>query len=198
MNSSRKHYRAFSLIALLCIGLSGCAEQPATPDVTLPKQAVSISLEGVENLYSVSEDLYRSGQPEPKGFTGLEQLGVRSVLNLREYHRDARKLQHTNLHLMEYPVAAGKVTAADVEACLRMIQDAPKPVLVHCWHGSDRTGIIVAAYRIIYQGWSVEAAEKEFRDETFGHHEFWYGNLVELLRATDWQAMKTRLQQPAS
>lgn len=175
--------------------LAACSDSPAGPTVPQPERAQAVALSGVENLHRVSEELYRSGQPESEGFTALEQMGVRSVLNLREYHKDTRKARHTNLHLMAYPVAAGQVTAADVENCLRLLQDAPKPALVHCWHGSDRTGIVVAAYRIIYQGWSIEAAEKEFRDDTYGHHEFWYGNLVQLLRSTDWQAMKQRLSE---
>ncbi len=153
-----------------------------------------VSIPGVENSYRVSADLYRSGQPEREGFTALQQMGVRSVLNLREFHKDIRKARHTQLYLMSYPVAAGELTAADVENCLALIEQAPKPVLVHCWHGSDRTGMIVAAYRIVYQGWSVEAAEREFRDECFGYHEFWYGNLLELLRGTDWSAMRERLK----
>ena len=187
--------RKFVPVVAGAIALAACSEQPAVPQVEQPAQAKSITLQGVENFHRVSEDLYRSGQPEQEGFTALEKMGVRSVLNLREYHKDTRKARHTDLHLMAYPVAAGEVTEADVENCLRLLQNAPKPLLVHCWHGSDRTGIVVAAYRIVYQGWSVEAAEKEFRDDTYGHHEFWYGNLVKLLRQTDWLAMKQRLQQ---
>lgn len=148
----------------------------------------------MENSYRICDDLYRSGQPESEGFTALQQLGVRSVLNLREYHKDTRIARHTQLHLMAYPVAAGDVTAADVENCLALINHAPKPVLVHCWHGSDRTGIVVAAYRIVFQNWTVAEAEKEFRDERFGYHEFWYGNLLELLHNTDWGAMRNRLR----
>jgi protein tyrosine/serine phosphatase len=67
-------------------------------------------------------------------------------------------------------------------------------VLVHCWHGSDRTGIVVAAYRIVFEGLSVQEAEAELRADTYGHHEFWYGNLVKLLRSTDWDAMRSRLK----
>ena len=154
-----------------------------------------ISLPGVENCYKISEELYRSAQPEPLGFTALQNAGVRSVLNLREYHSDTREARHTRLVLMAYPVAAGELTAADVENCLVLIGRVPKPVLVHCWHGSDRTGTVVAAYRIVFQNWSVEKAVAEFREERFGYHEFWYGNLVQLLRSTDWQAMKQRLSE---
>ncbi len=187
--------RRFVPMVAGALALAACSEQPAVPQVEQPTQAKSIAVQGVENFHRVSEELYRSGQPDKEGFTALETMGIRSVLNLREYHKDTRKARHTDLHLMAYPVAAGEVTESDVENCLRLLQQAPKPLLVHCWHGSDRTGIVVAAYRIVYQGWSVEAAEKEFRDDTYGHHEFWYGNLVKLLRQTDWQAMKQRLQQ---
>lgn len=167
-------------------------------NTVLPKQAQHIALDEVENLHRVSPDLYRSGQPEPEGFTKLEQMGVRSILNLREYCRDTAKAAHTGLRIIEYPMAASKATAADIEACLRLIQNAPKPVLVHCWHGSNRTGIIVAAYRIVFQGWSIEAAEADLKDEAYGYSEFWYGNLIELLHNTDWNAMRQRLQQPAA
>lgn len=185
-------------LALSCVlALASCSESNPVPDVDRPEQAVNVQLNGVKNLHRISADVYRSSQPDEAGFAALEKLGVRSVLNLREYHKDTRKARGTGLKLMAYPMAAGEVTAADVEACLRMIQETPKPVLVHCWHGSDRTGIIVAAYRIVFQGWSVEAAENEFRDDAYGHHEFWYGNLVKLLRGTDWSAMRSRLLLPA-
>ncbi len=150
-------------------------------------------LSGVENSYRVSRDVYRSGQPDAAGFRALEEAGIKSVINLREYHRDDKKAAGTSIQLMRYPVAAGEVTLDDLEAILRMIRQAPKPVLVHCWHGSDRTGIVMAAYRIVEQNMSPQEAEKELTDERYGHHEFWYGNLRRLLRETDWWAFKQRL-----
>ena len=184
----------FGSALAVAVLLSSCnvAPPPVVAEQPLPA-AQSVELEKVGNLHRVSAELYRSAQPTPQGFSNLQALGIRSVLNLREYHNDTRRARHTNLHLMAYPMAAGKVTAADIENCLRLIAQSPKPVLVHCWHGSDRTGIVVAAYRIVFEGVSVQAAEAEFRADTYGHHEFWYGNLVELLRSTDWDAMRKRL-----
>lgn len=193
MQSVRKVCRIVAAATLFGGIFCSCSQ-----NTVLPKHAQHIAHEEIGNLHRVSPELYRSGQPEPEGFTKLEQMGVRSVLNLREYRRDTPKAAHTGLHIMEYPMAASKATAADVEACLRLIQEAPKPVLVHCWHGSNRTGIIVAAYRIVFQGWSIEAAEADLKDEAYGYSEFWYGNLTELLHTTDWKAMKQRLQQPAT
>ncbi len=184
----------------LVLGLSALVQAACTaapPPVLAVQQlpsAQAVDLQGVENLHRVNSVLYRSGQPDAQGFSNLQSLGVRSVLNLREYHSDIKRAAHTNLQLLEHPMAAGAVTEQDVETCLSLLAQAPKPVLVHCWHGSDRTGIIVAAWRIVFEGYSVQAAEAEFRDDRFGHHEFWYGNLVELLRSTDWNAMRSRLQ----
>lgn len=170
---------AFALQMIFCKEV--CAVQPVE------------FIPGVENCYRVSKDVYRSGQPDKTGFHLLQRLGVKSVLSLREYHRDHIKASGTSLHLMSYPVAAGSVTLDDLENILHMMRHAPKPILVHCWHGSDRTGIVVAAYRIVEQNVSVEEAEKEFVDERFGHHEFWYGNLRRLLRETDWGAFKKKI-----
>lgn len=191
----RLFIRRFALLVAGAIALAACTEPLSVPQVELPAQAKSIAVPGVENVHQVSKELYRSGQPDKEGFSALEKMGVRSVLNLRDAHIDARKAAHTELHLMAYPVAARAVTESDVENCLRLLQHSPKPVLVHCRQGSNRTGIVVAAYRIVYQGWSVEAAEKELRDDAYGYSSFWCSNLVKLLRQTDWQAMKQRLQQ---
>lgn len=155
---------------------------------------VLIQVDGAKNCYKLSAELYRSGQPDDDGFKALEKLGIKSVLNLREYHSDKDEAEDTSLHLYRIRLAAGKVTAEELMQCLLVIDKAPKPILVHCWHGSDRTGIVCAAYRIAVQGWSPEKAGEELRDERFGHHKSYYSNLSELLKNTDWQAFKAEFR----
>ena len=149
-----------------------------------------IKVKDARNCYRLSPELYRSGQPGGDGFKALEKLGLKSVLNLREYHSDADEAEHTGLRLYRIKLAAGKVTREELMDCLLVISSAPKPVLVHCWHGSDRTGIVCAAYRIVMQGWKPEKALEELMDERFGHHRSYYSNLAELVRDTDWKAFK--------
>lgn len=170
--------------------LSACSEvSPAVP-VPLPSQAVEKVIEGVDNIYRVSDDLYRSGQPDSEGFEQLKRLGVKSVLNLREYHSDESRASGTDIETLRLPLAAGSLTQDEVAEALAMIQQAPKPVLVHCWHGSDRTGCIVAAYRVVAQGWTPEQAEAELLLPQYGHHSFWYKNIPELLRSMDWEQLR--------
>lgn len=43
-------------------------------------------------------------------------------------------------------------------------------VLVHCYHGADRTGLIVASYRVIYQNWDLNEAKREMQQGPYGYH----------------------------
>jgi len=52
-----------------------------------------------------------------------------------------------------------------------MADPANQPVYVHCRHGQDRTGIVVAAYRMKQQGWSLADAEAEM--QAYGFNDVW-------------------------
>lgn len=82
----------------------------------------------------------------------------------------------------------------DLIYALRVIKNAQKPILIHCWHGSDRTGATKAAYRIVVQGWSKDDAIAELRQPEFGHHEDWYPNIIELLKNLDVEKMRGALE----
>ncbi len=140
-----------------------------------------------DNFHQVDTGIYRSGQPDSDEFQELEGRGIKSVLNLRRHHRDEEKLQKTGLVLYELPLNAGSLSESELRTALLIIKHAPKPLLIHCLHGSDRTGAVVAAYRITEQGWSVDQAVDELMEEKYGHHYFWYGNISRLLRSIDWK-----------
>lgn len=152
-----------------------------------------IKVEDTDNCYRLDNHLYRSGQPDDEGFADLQKKGIKSVLNLREYHTDNSEAEETTLRLYHYPVAAGKVTRDDLMQCLLTIELAPKPIVIHCWHGSDRTGVVCATYRIVKQGWPVDEAVREFTQGPFGFHSTFYGNLPQLLKTIDWNAFKKEL-----
>lgn len=156
-------------------------------------KSVPLNAEGLENFYKVSDKLYRSAQPSREGFRSLQTMGVTNVLNLRNYHSDEDESEGTELNLLRRRMNAGSITEDDLRESLKMIRDADGPVLVHCWHGSDRTGAVCAAYRIVFENWSVESALDEMFYEPFGHHRRIYTNIPELIRSIDWVAMRLEL-----
>ncbi len=134
-----------------------------------------------KRLYEVSDGIYRSEQPSRKGFFELDSIGIKSVLNLRRTKDNIKKARGLNLHLETLKLKAKELDTDDLTNALRIINNSEKPVLIHCWHGSDRTGAVVAAYRIVFEEWSKENAIAELRRPEFGYHEYRFGNIIELL-----------------
>jgi protein tyrosine/serine phosphatase len=147
-------------------------------------------------LHQVTPDLFRSSQPDKKDLADLQALGIRSILNLREHHHDRSVKGFDRLQLATVEMDAGEVTPQQVFQALRILRDAPKPALIHCWHGSDRTGVVVAAYRMVFQNWTAEAAIDEMKAGDFGYHARTYPNLLKLLRSLDAAQWRKDLGQP--
>jgi tyrosine-protein phosphatase SIW14 len=92
--------------------------------------------------------------------------------------------------------AAGKQESIDdllVVKALGIIQQAEKPILIHCWHGSDRTGVISAMYRMVFQNWSREQAIDEFVNGGYGYHASFYPNIENYLQTVDVAAIRSQV-----
>ncbi len=180
---NRCHFWKNSLILFIVILLYPLRSAPA----------VKIRTETLDNLYRVSPQVYRSEQPSGAAFQFLKSLGIKSVLNLREYFDDCDETEGTGLILYHYPLATGKVKEAQVVEILNIIKRAEKPVLIHCLHGSDRTGVVCAAYRILFEQWTKEDAIREFTEGPFGHHRRIFKNLPALIRKMDIEKAREKL-----
>ena len=182
-----------SILFLLTITVAAAADP--TPRVRPPEWAAPVIDTTLENCFRVSDDLLRCEQPRKKDIADLHALGVRSVLNLRRHHSDPEALERAGFTLLVQRTEADDLTGDDLVAALRLFRDAPKPLIVHCWHGSDRTGSFVAAYRIVFQGWTREAALDEFRHGGYGFHEKWFPNLLTLLGGIDEDDLRRRVRE---
>lgn len=119
------------------------------------------------NFHRVSERLYRGAQPREGGLRKLSALGVNTVINLREEDArervEAREAREAGLRYFNVPLGRlGRPDDEKVERLLALL-DAPENgvVFVHCAKGEDRTGTIVALYRISRGGWTSARAKKE-------------------------------------
>ena len=184
--------------ALSSQGSLSAAGEPAMPStdsalaapVRDPRWAVAIEKPGLPNFYKVSDDLYRGAQPAAEGFKALKDMGVKTVLNLRSFHSDKDLLAGTGLAYENIDVKAWRAEDEDLAAFLKVVTDKTRtPVFVHCQHGADRTGMMVAVYRIAVQGWSKDDAIKEMTEGGFGWHPVWQ-NLADHIRELDVDALK--------
>uniref|UniRef100_UPI0013DEE074 dual specificity protein phosphatase family protein n=1 Tax=Pseudomonas viridiflava TaxID=33069 RepID=UPI0013DEE074 len=115
--------------------------------------------------------LYRSALPKPQNLAVLEQLQVRTVVSLSK-EDDRQWLGNSGITLISIPLHADRVNDADVLRVLNTLQLAETrgPVLMHCKHGVDRTGLIAAMYRVVVQDWRKEDALQEMIQGGYGEN----------------------------
>jgi protein tyrosine phosphatase (PTP) superfamily phosphohydrolase (DUF442 family) len=169
----------------------------ATPALAAPPRpqnwASAVAGSHVPNLYRVEPDLLRSAQPDVAGFKELSALGIKSVLDLRAGHADARDAGATVLRFLHIPMRAWSLHDDQVVAALKILADkSNRPLLVHCQKGADRTGAILALYRVVVQGWTKEDALKEMNEGGF-HHSSFFRNLDRYVARADIPALRKQL-----
>lgn len=142
-----------AVVAIAVLVLAGCTHKPI-----------------FENVHTVVPGgLYRSAQLSPSRLEQLiDQQKIKSVLNLRgaqpgEAWYDAEvgvankaKVAYYNLRLD----SATELTAAQKADLIAILKDAPKPLVVHCWAGADRTGLASALYLYEVAGKDAKVAAK--------------------------------------
>jgi tyrosine-protein phosphatase SIW14 len=169
--------RTLLLYLLLSISFGLHAEPRIRPNTW----AVAIIGTNLPNLYQVDKEIYRSKQPDEEDVSDLQLLGIKEILNLREYHDDDGEVGGSRFILNRVQMDAGKVTESQIIEALKIIKNRKGPILIHCWHGSDRTGATVAAYRIIFENWTKAQALDEMINGGYGYHANYYPNLIDLI-----------------
>lgn len=119
------------------------------------------------NFHQVNPQLYRGAQPRAGGLKTLKAIGVKTIVNLRgkDEQTGAEGEEARTLGLRYYNVPLPEFSRPkdeDVQQVMNLINAVEnQPVFVHCRHGEDRTGTIIACYRITHDGWSAVEAKKE-------------------------------------
>ena len=127
---------------------------------------------GIPNFSEVTPALYRGGQPSNQGFAALAKMGIDIVVDLRGSGEPERK-EVTRLGMQYVPIPWHCYQPKDeiFAQFLTLLRENPgKKVFVHCRLGDDRTGMMVAAYRMSEQGWSAEEAMNDM--EIHGYSSF--------------------------
>jgi tyrosine-protein phosphatase SIW14 len=116
----------------------------------------------------VDDHLYRGAQPTNSGFQDLAKLGIKTVVDLRDIgehsQADEQKLvTDLGMRYISIPMHGMSTPKDDqVAAVLALFNDgASGPVFVHCKRGADRTGMVVAVYRVSHDQWDNKKALAE-------------------------------------
>ncbi|SCB32091.1 DNA-binding response regulator, OmpR family, contains REC and winged-helix (wHTH) domain [Rhizobium multihospitium] len=122
-------------------------------------------------------ELYRSAQLSPTQIeTYVRENGIRSIVNLRGenlkhdwYNQEVKTAQRLGVEHIDFKMSARKIMTPDrADQLVDILRSAPKPILIHCQAGADRTGLVAVIYSQKIAGMSAKAAAEQL-SITYGH-----------------------------
>ena len=144
----------------------------------------TIDSKNLPNFAKVNDKLYRGAEPTKDGVAELKRLGIRTVIDAGNGTEDSAQerqwvegtgMKYVNIHLHNWL----KSKPEDIDAILAEIAKPENhPVFFHCKRGKDRTGTVVAIYRMKNDGWTPKQALDEAKIFGFGWWQFWMKDFV--------------------
>jgi protein tyrosine/serine phosphatase len=163
----RKSLSKFSaaLIAVFCFSIFAAAQAPQTTN--------KFSNVKIGNFGQMDERFYRGAQPLASDFQSLKDLGVSTVIDLRNDPTDYEKgaVEALGMKYVNIPMSGWKSPKQqDVDAFLALVNNPETgKFYVHCKAGIHRTGVVGAAYRYTNYGWNYDQVYKEMKDYNYSN-----------------------------
>ena len=143
-----------------------------------------VDSKALPNFHKVNEKLYRGAEPKKEGIAELKALGIKTVIDMGHGEEDAKEergwvegagMKYVNIHLHNWL----KSRPEDIDAILKEVESPEnQPVFLHCKRGKDRTGTVVAIYRLKNDGWQPKQALDEAEKYGMGFWQFWMKDVV--------------------
>ena len=180
----RRLTRIILVAALLAVWLHAGA--PPQQEPASAAFAEKRAVEGLPNLGQVTPTLFRGGQPKKEGYPKLKEMGIEIVVNLRDDQDEVTEergiVERLGMRFVSIPWKARRGPSdGQVAEFLELLRaNAQRKIFVHCKAGKERTGVMIAAYRIAAQGWTAPQALDEM--EYFGIRGLWFPHLKRYIR----------------
>ena len=121
------------------------------------------------NFHQIAPGVYRCNQPSDRQLRAIHaRVGLKSVLNLRGPSRrsfhlfEAETCRALGLTMVDLSLSASKAPTLDrLEQLVHHLQTLPKPFLIHCKSGADRTGLAAALYLLLIEGKPIAEAKAQ-------------------------------------
>ena len=164
-----------SAVLLLALEMPAGAQPPQRTTSSSAEHSAGkhITSDGLPNFGEVSSKLYRGGQPTAAGFEKLSQMGISIVVDFGRSARDEKQTRKLGMKYVTIPWHCPFPKDEAFAKFLRLVQENPgKKIFAHCRLGDDRTGMMVAAYRMGLEGWNADRAMNEMKEFGFSraHH----------------------------
>lgn len=188
----------FAYVVVLSGLISGCMTAEPVAEHQRPKHWGQ-KIQHEANFYRISTHVYRSEQPNRLLLPELKRHDIHTVINLRHTRRRDPALIQNGLHVVHVPIHTWSIDRTDLLQVMQQIQRAEhnnQNVLIHCYHGSDRTGASIAMYRIIFQDWSIDDALAEMKHGGYGFHTIWR-NIPTLFTPENIKWIREQLANPS-
>ncbi len=138
----------------------------------------------IPNFRQINHNLYAGGRPKEAGVEQLAQMGIKTIVDLERgifeeepqvVKREEETAEKLGIRFQKVPILSFFPPKDErVDKALSLITDPDnQPVFIHCEHGRDRTGIVIAAYRMKFEGWPPQEAYKEMKKYGFRRYLFW-------------------------
>ena len=166
--SSKKRHALLALVTVLSLAAVCSAQENSTTNVS------------IKNFGQMDDRFFRGAQPKEQEFKELAQLGIRTVIDLRDDPESYEKpmVESLGMTYVHIPMIAKKYpTPEALDLFLKTVNDPNTgKFYVHCAGGRHRTGVMGAVYRFKFYNWDFEQVYKEMKQYDFytrwGHGAF--------------------------
>src|SRR5829696_3195169 len=166
--SSKKRHALLALVAILSLAAVSSAQENSTANVK------------IKNFGQMDDRFFRGAQPKEQDYKDLAQLGIRTVIDLRDDPESYEKpmVESLGMTYVQIPMTAKKYPTPEALGLFFKTVNDPNTgkFYVHCAGGRHRTGVMGAVYRFKFYHWDFEQVYKEMKQYDFytrwGHGAF--------------------------
>lgn len=193
-----------ALLALGLTGLNGCAaaaDENTEESVEASEDDLANANAPLANLVQVRPGLYRGGHPSAAGLKQLQQLGVKTIIDLEvadfveatpwAIKRELEDAPKYGIKVIHKPMSAFEPALSgrfdtQMDSIIKELGNASNgTIYVHCKHGRDRTGLVIGLERVYVENWAPKKAYQEMLDR--GFRTFFLGLREYYERKTGWE-----------